>query len=170
MCFFARMSDILSSLNKSGQFMSDEKKKGGFWSWFGLGKNKQEASTEPKEPESQKQLPHEPEIQGAAQETAEKTTALLDETARENPSTEETLMAQASTLVSELREAQSEITQSEEDGAHAVKRAPSVEVETSQEENLTAQAWTLAPSGGVHHGGRTAISKSLALVSQKRVF
>ena len=32
--------------------MSDEKKKGGFWSWFGLGKNKQEASTEPKEPES----------------------------------------------------------------------------------------------------------------------
>ena len=80
--------------------MSDEKKKGGFWSWFGLGKNKQEASTEPKEPELQKQLPHEPEIQDAAQETAEKTTALLlDETKRENPSTEETLMAQASTLV-----------------------------------------------------------------------
>ena len=55
MCFFARMSGILSSLNKSGQFMSDEKKKGGFWSWFGLGKNKQEASTEPKEPESKEQ-------------------------------------------------------------------------------------------------------------------
>ena len=158
MCFFARMSGILSSLNKSGQFMSDEKKKGGFWSWFGLGKNKQEASTEPKEPESQKQLPHEPEIQDAAQETTEKITALLDETARENPSTEETLMAQASTRVSELREAQSEITQSEEDEAHAMKRAPSVEqasttpesydvqVENSQEENLTAQAWTLAPS------------------------
>ena len=146
MCFFARMSGILSSLNKSGQFMSDEKKKGGFWSWFGLGKNKQETSTEPKEPESQKPLPHEPETQDVAQETAEKTTALLDETARENPSTEETLMAQASTLVPELHEVQSESTQSEEDGAHTVKRAPSVEVETSQEENLTAQAWTLAPS------------------------
>ena len=231
MCFFARMSDILSSLNKSGQFMSDEKKKGGFWSWFGLGKNKQEASTEPKEPESQKQLSHEPETQDVAQETAEKTTALLDETARENPSTEETLMAQASTLVPEshdvqaensqeenlaaqawmlapsdestqsieetlenstalseseaevqvestvdiedesvveteeheeentlmaqastlvpeLREVQSEIMQSEEDGAHAVKRAPSVEVETAQEESPAAQAWTLAPSSG----------------------
>ena len=163
MCFFARMSGILSSLNKSGQFMSDEKKKGGFWSWFGLGKNKQEASTEPKEPESQKQLPHEPEIQGAAQETAEKTTALLDETARENPSTEETLMAQASTRVSELREAQSEITQSEEDGAHAVKRAPSVEVETSQEENLTAQAWTLAPSDESTQSIEETLENSTAL-------
>ena len=165
MCFFARMSGILSSLNKSGQFMSDEKKKGGFWSWFGLGKNKQEASTEqqdhaPQEvvaPQEQEQISNEPE----AQETTEKTTALLlDETKRENPSTEETLMAQASTLVPELREAQSEITQSEEDGAHAMKRAPSVEqastmpapeshdvqVETSQEENPAAQAWTLAPS------------------------
>ena len=127
MCFFARMSGILSSLNKSGQFMSDKKKKGGFWSWFGLGKNKQEASTEPKEPDSQKQLPHEPEIQNVAQGTAEKTTALLDETARENPSTEETLMAQASTLVPEFHDAQSEITQSEEDEAHAMKRAPSSE-------------------------------------------
>ena len=127
MCFFARMSGILSSLNKSGQFMSDEKKKGGFWSWFGLGKNKQEASTEPKEPESKEQLPHEPEIQDAAQETAEKTTALLDETTRENTSTEETLIAQASTLVPESHDAQSEITQSEEDGAHAMKRAPSSE-------------------------------------------
>ena len=161
MCFFARMSDILSSLNKSGQFMSDEKKKGGFWSWFGLGKNKQEESTEPKEP-----LPNESEVQ----ETAEKTTALSDEAETENTLTEDTSMAQASTLVPELHEVQSESTQSEEDGAHAVKRAPSVEVETAQEENLTAQAWTLAPSGGVHHGGRTAISKSLALVSQKRVF
>ena len=170
MCFFARMSGILSSLNKSGQFMSDEKKKGGFWSWFGLGKNKQETSTEPKAPESQKPLPHEPKTQDAAQETAEKTTALSDEAETENTLTEDTSMAQASTLVPELHEAQSEITQSEEGGAHAVKRAPSVEVETSQEENLTAQAWTLAPSGGVHHGGRTAISKSLALVSQKRVF
>ena len=156
MCFFARMSGILSSLNKSGQFMSDEKKKGGFWSWFGLSKNKQGESTEPKEPESKEQLPNESEVQ----ETAEKTTALLDKTALENPSTEETLMAQASTLVPELHEAQSEITQSEEDEAHAVKRAPSVEqapttpapeshnvqVETSQEENLAAQARTLAPS------------------------
>ena len=154
MCFFARMSGILSSLNKSGQFMSDEKKKGGFWSWFGLGKNKQETSTEPKEPESKEQFPNESEVQ----ETAEKTTALLDETTRENPSTEETLIAQASTLVPELREVQSEIMQSEEDEAHAMKRAPSVEqasttpesydvqVENSQEENLTAQAWTLAPS------------------------
>ena len=141
MCFFARMSGILSSLNKSGQFMSDEKKKGGFWSWFGLGKNKQETSTEPKEPESKEQLPDESEVQ----EMAEKTTALLDETEHKNPSTEETLMAQASTLVPELREVQSESTQSEDDGAHAVKRAPSVEVETAQEENPAAQASTLVP-------------------------
>ncbi len=129
MRFFARMGGILSSLNKSGQFMSDEKKKGGFWSWFGLGKNKQEASTEqqdhvPQEvvaPQEQEQISNEPE----AQETTEKTTALLDETARENPSTEETLMAQASTLVPENHE---------------------VQVEISQEENPAAQAWTLTPS------------------------
>ena len=116
MRFFARMSGILSSLNKSGQFMSDEKKKGGFWSWFGLGKNKQEESTEPKEP-----LPNESEVQ----ETAEKTTALSDEAETENTLTEDTSMAQASTLVPESHE---------------------VQVETSQEENLAAQAWTLAPS------------------------
>ena len=121
MCFFARMSGILSSLNKSGQFMSDEEKKGGFWSWFGLSKNKQGESKEPKEPESKEQLPNESEVQ----ETAEKTTALLDETVRENPSTEETSMAQASTLVPESHD---------------------VQVETSQEENPAAQAWTLAPS------------------------
>ena len=163
MCFFARMSGILSSLNKSGQFMSDEKKKGGFWSWFGLGKNKQEASTEPKEPDSQKQLPHEPEIQDAAQETAEKTTILLDETARENPSTEETLMAQASTLVPELHEAQSEITQLEENEAHAMKRAPLVEVETSQEENPAAQAWTLAPSDESTQSIEETLENSTAL-------
>ena len=159
--------------------MSDEKKKGGFWSWFGLGKNKQEASTEPKEPESQKQLPHEPEIQDAVQETAEKTTALLDETARENPSTEETLIAQASTLVPELREVQSEIMQSEEDEAHAVKRAPSVEqasttptptpeshdvqAETSQEENLAAQAWMLAPSDESTQSIEETLENSTAL-------
>ena len=121
MCFFARMSGILSSLNKSGQFMSDEKKKGGFWSWFGLSKNKQGESTEPKEPESKEQLPNESEVQ----ETAEKTTALSDEAETENTSTEDTSMAQASTLVP---------------GSH------DVQVETSQEEKLTAQAWTLAPS------------------------
>ena len=121
MCFFARMSGILSSLNKSGQFMSDEKKKGGFWSWFGLGKNKQEASTEPKEPESQKPLPNESEVQ----ETAEKTTALSDEAETENTLTEDTSMAQASTLVPESHD---------------------VQVETSQEENAAAQARTLAPS------------------------
>ena len=143
--------------------MSDEKKKGGFWSWFGLGKNKQEASTEPKAPESQKPLSHEPETQDVAQETAEKTTALLDETARENPSTEETLMAQASTLVPELHEAQSESTQSEEDGAHAVKRAPSVEGETAQEENLTAQAWTLAPSDESTQSIEETLENSTAL-------
>ena len=163
MCFFARMSGILSSLNKSGQFMSDEKKKGGFWSWFGLGKNKQEASTEPKEPESQKPLPHEPETQDVAQDTAEKTTALLDETEHKNPSTEETLMAQASTLVPELHEVQSESTQSEEDEAHAVKRAPSVEVETAQEENLTAQAWTLAPSDESTQSIEETLENSTAL-------
>jgi len=115
------MSGILSSLNKSGQFMSDEKKKGGFWSWFGLGKNKQEASTEPKEQESKEQLPNESEVQ----ETAEKTTALSDEAETENTLTEDTSMAQASTLVPESHD---------------------VQVETSQEENLTAQTWTLAPS------------------------
>ena len=142
MCFFARMSGILSSLNKSGQFMSDEKKKGGFWSWFGLGKNKQEASTEPKEPESQKQLPHEPEIQDAAQETAEKTTALLDETAHKNPSTEETLMAQSSTLVPESHD---------------------VQVETSQEENPAAQAWTLAPSDESTQSIEETLENSTAL-------
>lgn len=121
MRFFARMGGILSSLNKSGQFMSDEKKKGGFWSWFGLGKNKQEESTEPKEPESTEQLPNESEVQ----ETAEKTTALSDEAETENTLTEDTSMAQASTLVPESYE---------------------VQVETSQEENPAAQAWTLAPS------------------------
>ena len=173
MCFFARMSGILSSLNKSGQFMSDEKKKGGFWSWFGLGKNKQETSTEPKEPESKEQFPNESEVQ----ETAEKTTALLDETTRENPSTEETLIAQASTLVPELREVQSEIMQSEEDEAHAMKRAPSVEqasttptpeshdvqVETSQEENPAAQAWTLAPSDESTQSIEETLENSTAL-------
>ncbi len=121
MRFFARMGGILSSLNKSGQFMSDEKKKGGFWSWFGLGKNKQEESTEPKEPESTEQLLNESEVQ----ETAEKTTALSDEAETENTLTEDTSMAQASTLVPESHD---------------------VQVETSQEENPAAQAWTLAPS------------------------
>ncbi len=142
MCFFARMSDILSSLNKSGQFMSDEKKKGGFWSWFGLGKNKQATSTEPKEPESQKPLSHEPEIQDVAQETAEKITALLDETAHKNPSTEETLMAQASTLVPESHD---------------------VQVETSQEENPAAQAWTLAPSDEPTQSIKETLENSTAL-------
>ena len=159
MCFFARMSGILSSLNKSGQFMSDEKKKGGFWSWFGLGKNKQEASTEPKAPESQKPLPNESEVQ----ETAEKTTALSDEAETENTLTEDTSMAQASTLVPEFHEVQSEIMQSEEDGAHAVKRAPSVEVETAQEENLTAHAWTLAPSDESTQSIEETLENSTAL-------
>lgn len=121
MCFFARMSSILSSLNKSGQFMSDEKKKGGFWSWFGLSKNKQGESMEPKEPASKEQLPNESEVQ----ETAEKTTALSDEAETENTLTEDTSMAQASTLVPESHD---------------------VQVETSQEENAAAQARTLAPS------------------------
>ena len=146
MCFFARMSGILSSLNKSGQFMSDEKKKGGFWSWFGLGKNKQEASTEqqdhvPQEvvaPQEQEQISNEPE----AQETTEKTTALLDETARENPSTEEILMAQASTLVPENHE---------------------VQVEISQEENPAAQAWTLAPSDESTQSIEETLENSTAL-------
>ena len=146
MRFFARMGGILSSLNKSGQFMSDEKKKGGFWSWFGLGKNKQEASTEqqdhvPQEvvaPQEQAQISNEPE----AQETTEKTTALLDETARENPSTEETLMAQASTLVPENHE---------------------VQVEISQEENPAAQAWTLAPSDESTQSIEETLENSTAL-------
>ena len=173
MCFFARMSGILSSLNKSGQFMSDEKKKGGFWSWFGLGKNKQEASTESKEPESKEQFPNESEVQ----ETAEKTTALLDKTVRENPSTEETLMAQASPLVPKFHEDQSGITPVEENEAHAMKRAPLVEqasttpapeshdvqVENSQEENLTAQAWTLAPSDESTQSIEETLENSTAL-------
>ena len=138
MCFFARMSGILSSLNKSGQFMSDEKKKGGFWSWFGLSKNKQGESTEPKEPESKEQLPNESEVQ----ETAEKTTAVLDETVRENPSTEETSMAQASTLVPESH---------------------NVQVETSQEENPVAQAWTLAPSDEPTQSIEETLENSTAL-------
>ena len=159
MCFFARMSGILSSLNKSGQFMSDEKKKGGFWSWFGLGKNKQEVSTELKDPESKEQLPNESEVQ----ETAEKTTALSNEAETENTLTEDTSMAQASTLVPELRETQSESTQSEDDGAHAVKRAPSVEVETAQEENPAAQAWTLAPSDESTQSIEETLENSTAL-------
>ena len=138
MCFFARMSGILSSLNKSGQFMSDEKKKGGFWSWFGLGKNKQEESTEPKEPESKEQLPNESEVQ----ETAEKTTALSDEAETENTLTEDTSMAQASTLVPESHE---------------------VQVETSQEENPAAQAWTLAPSDEPTQSIEETLENSTAL-------
>ena len=142
MCFFARMSGILSSLNKSGQFMSDEKKKGGFWSWFGLGKNKQEASTEPKEPESQKPLPNESEVQ----ETAEKTTALSDEAETENTLTEDTSMAQASTLVPESHDLQ---------------------VETSQEENPAAQAWTLAPSDESTQSIEETLENSTALSASK---
>ena len=142
MCFFARMSGILSSLNKSGQFMSDEKKKGGFWSWFGLGKNKQETSTEPKAPESQKPLSHEPETQDVAQETAEKTTALSDEAETENTLTEDTSMAQASTLVPESHD---------------------VQVEISQEENPAAQAWTLAPSDESTQSIEETLENSTAL-------
>ena len=138
MRFFARMGGILSSLNKSGQFMSDEKKKGGFWSWFGLGKNKQEASTEPKEQESKEQLPNESEVQ----ETAEKTTALSDEAETENPLTEDTSMAQASTLVPESHD---------------------VQVETSQEENPAAQAWTLAPSDEPTQSIEETLENSTAL-------
>ncbi len=138
MCFFARMSGILSSLNKSGQFMSDEKKKGGFWSWFGLGKNKQEASTEPKEQESKEQLPNESEVQ----ETAEKTTALSDEVETENTLTEDTSMAQASTLVPESHD---------------------VQVETSQEENPAAQAWTLALSDEPTQSIEETLENSTAL-------
>ena len=138
MRFFARMGGILSSLNKSGQFMSDEKKKGGFWSWFGLGKNKQEASTEPKEQESKEQLPNESEVQ----ETAEKTTALSDEAETENTLTEDTSMAQASTLVPESHE---------------------VQVETSQEENPAAQAWTLALSDEPTQSIEETLENSTAL-------
>ncbi|WP_230622084.1 signal recognition particle-docking protein FtsY [Aggregatibacter sp. Marseille-P9115] len=118
--------------------MSDEKKKGGFWSWFGLGKNKQEASTEPKEPESKEQLPNESEVQ----ETAEKTTALSDEAETENTLTEDTSMSQASTLVPESHD---------------------VQVETSQEENPAAQAWTLAPSDESTQSIEETLENSTAL-------
>lgn len=88
MCFFARMAGILSSLNESGQFMSDEKKKGGFWSWFGLGKNKQE---EPQEQASQEETnQHVQEPQPEVQETTEKNTALPDAAESENTLTEDT--------------------------------------------------------------------------------
>ncbi|WP_314185394.1 signal recognition particle-docking protein FtsY [Aggregatibacter kilianii] len=118
--------------------MSDEKKKGGFWSWFGLGKNKQEESTEPKEPESKEQLPNESEVQ----ETAEKTTALSDEAETENTLTEDTSMEQASTLVPESHE---------------------VQVETSQEENPAAQAWTLALSDEPTQSIEETLENSTAL-------
>ncbi|WP_109427864.1 signal recognition particle-docking protein FtsY [Aggregatibacter kilianii] len=118
--------------------MSDEKKKGGFWSWFGLGKNKQEESTEPKEQESKEQLSNESEVQ----ETAEKTTALSDEAETENTLTEDTSMAQASTLVPESHE---------------------VQVETSQEENPAAQAWTLAPSDEPTQSIEETLENSTAL-------
>ena len=138
MCFFARMSGILSSLNKSGQFMSDEKKKGGFWSWLGLGKNKREVSTELKDPESKEQLPNESEVQ----ETAEKTTALSNEAETENTLTEDTSMAQASTLVPESHD---------------------VQVETAQEENSAVQAWTLAPSDESTQSIEETLENSTAL-------
>lgn len=91
MCFFARMAGILSSLNESGQFMSDEKKKGGFWSWFGLGKNKQEEPEEPQEQASQEETnQHVQEPQPEVQETTEKNTALPDAAESENTLTEDT--------------------------------------------------------------------------------
>ncbi|MBN6066761.1 signal recognition particle-docking protein FtsY [Aggregatibacter actinomycetemcomitans] len=71
--------------------MSDEKKKGGFWSWFGLGKNKQEEPEEPQEQASQEETnQHVQEPQPEAQETAEKTTALPDAAESENTLTEDT--------------------------------------------------------------------------------
>ncbi|MBN6081141.1 signal recognition particle-docking protein FtsY [Aggregatibacter actinomycetemcomitans] len=68
--------------------MSDEKKKGGFWSWFGLGKNKQE---EPQEQASQEETnQHVQEPQPEVQETTEKNTALPDAAESENTLTEDT--------------------------------------------------------------------------------
>lgn len=91
MCFFARIAGILPSLNESGQFMSDEKKKGGFWSWFGLGKNKQEEPEEPQEQAPQEETnQHVQEPQPETQETMEKTTALPDAAETENTLTEDT--------------------------------------------------------------------------------
>ncbi|MBN6074678.1 signal recognition particle-docking protein FtsY [Aggregatibacter actinomycetemcomitans] len=84
--------------------MSDEKKKGGFWSWFGLGKNKQEEPEEPQEHASQEETnQHVQEPQPEVQETTEKTTALLDESNTED--------AQS---VPEVAEIQPEISQQEE--------------------------------------------------------
>ncbi|WP_233139032.1 signal recognition particle-docking protein FtsY [Aggregatibacter actinomycetemcomitans] len=81
--------------------MPDEKKKGGFWSWFGLGKNKQEESEEPKEQASQEKTSHYvQESQPEAQETAEKNTALPEEAETENTLTEDTSMVHASQPVS----------------------------------------------------------------------
>ncbi|MBN6078004.1 signal recognition particle-docking protein FtsY [Aggregatibacter actinomycetemcomitans] len=71
--------------------MSDEKKKGGFWSWFGLGKNKQEEPEEPQEQASQEETnQHVQEPQPEVQETTEKTTALPDAAESENTLTEDT--------------------------------------------------------------------------------
>ncbi|MBN6064677.1 signal recognition particle-docking protein FtsY [Aggregatibacter actinomycetemcomitans] len=71
--------------------MSDEKKKGGFWSWFGLGKNKQEEPEEPQEQASQEETnQHVQEPQPEVQETTEKNTALPDAAESENTLTEDT--------------------------------------------------------------------------------
>ncbi|EHK91575.1 signal recognition particle-docking protein FtsY [Aggregatibacter actinomycetemcomitans] len=71
--------------------MSDEKKKGGFWSWFGLGKNKQEEPEEPQEQAPQEETnQHVQEPQPETQETMEKTTALPDAAETENTLTEDT--------------------------------------------------------------------------------
>ncbi|MBN6071618.1 signal recognition particle-docking protein FtsY [Aggregatibacter actinomycetemcomitans] len=84
--------------------MSDEKKKGGFWSWFVLGKNKQEEPEEPQEQASQEETnQHVQEPQPEVQETTEKTTALLDESNTED--------AQSVPKVAEI---QPEISQQEE--------------------------------------------------------
>ncbi|TYA50768.1 signal recognition particle-docking protein FtsY [Aggregatibacter actinomycetemcomitans] len=65
--------------------MSDEKKKGGFWSWFGLGKNKQEEPEEPQKQASQEETnQYIQESQPEVQETTEKSTALLDESNTED--------------------------------------------------------------------------------------
>ena len=67
--------------------MSEQNKKGGFWSWFGLGKNKQQqAESEPAKEnltEEKTESEESPSQQSVAEKTFEKTTALTDNLASE---------------------------------------------------------------------------------------
>ncbi|KYK77569.1 signal recognition particle-docking protein FtsY [Aggregatibacter actinomycetemcomitans] len=106
--------------------MSDEKKKGGFWSWFGLGKNKQEEPEEPQEQAPQEETnQHVQEPQPETQETMEKNTALLDESNTEDAQSEP-----------EVAEIQPEISQQEE----TVQPVPSAEMASESNQAIETLA------------------------------